>query len=282
MVLLETIQAFFQQSFVLLMVWIGGLFSITFRMFKLAKHKDEIMCKKDKKKLTDFLCRMANTTPGINPIWLSVFNTGLSDFFGPYHFSWSCLWRSVVISLSCFLVLWYSFVNNFSQLLLKELRDVFLVGVFVNLIGDYLSLAQTRYILNCQWSLWIRLIIDTLLTISLWILAANIGIVIIVAYSEGFDLEKIINFQCKFIGKIINTLFVNFNDFMTPLFWASFLTTFTTSIWLWLHALSAFTLRELSRFNELDLNQPNLAIAHVASRYLWGLGLVTFIFLELK
>lgn len=274
--------AVLENTYVLFIAWCGGLWSFTQLLRSQADHLDKITKLEEREQLISFLRRTGNTAAvGTMPPWLTVFNHGLDDFFGEKHFSWRCLWRSAVISVFFFVLLLLVFDPDFIKeddgISFEAIGILFIVGLVFNAIGDYFSLAQTRTILRWGGAIWLKVIVDSILTLGVWVagLLAPFAMFFILISDFSGLLEV-----PEFVWLAVKEVFVGTGESdpygFRPIFLASLFTAFTTSIWLWIHALGVATVRSLGRLNVLNLNNPYLAIVEVATWYVWGFGLLGF------
>ena len=84
--------------------------------------------------------------------WSRTFCALFDAVFGEDHFSWRCLWRSAVASLVAVLLIWT--LMGEAGLIGARLRAEVSLGwllaaaLFVNVVADYLSLLETRWLLG--------------------------------------------------------------------------------------------------------------------------------------
>lgn len=212
-----------------------------------------------RKDIANWIERPFEPGNGIIETFLSL----LDDVFGENHLTWKCFRRSALISIlpvSVFSFSWlFSYGVNFPQ------RDPFHFhhdsskflafflatgGIFFNTIPDYLSLLQTR--------IFLRFLLDK----------SHIPSVVIAALMWDIIFTAIVFAICTFTVLEITVFFLTIGE--TPLnttpFHAAiqtltlseingvtpfYITTFSTSIWLWLYGLSLLFLRMTTPFNAI-------------------------------
>jgi hypothetical protein len=178
--------------------------------------------------------------------WLETFASVFDRVFGRNHLSWKCFWRSAVISyLSIFVVgsyldgLRYSFTSY-------QIYAKFRYGFVGNVLPDYVSLLETRYVMSlirkAETSLLraVLVLVDFILTSSIALLTAH---TILSTWWVNDDPRK---WDWSLSGIVVN----HFLDFHQSHSWITFvIPAFLTSIWLWLYTGSGFLIRASRRFN---------------------------------
>ena len=185
--------------------------------------------------------------------WPNHFIDLFDEFFGEKHLSGLCFKRSSIvsfISVGLIFLLWAAIKPNEYYTYLKScpnfyiaLSGPFSLAVLYNLIPDYISLIETRYLLNYLQNtnsilkICCVLIIDLLVTGLIFILfmISSVTLYGLIAYKVIYmpDLDYILK---KYI------LMHPWEVYPFPLGFY-FYTTFFTSIWLWLYGISAFLIK---------------------------------------
>lgn len=192
--------------------------------------------------------------------------------FGHKHFSIQCFIRSCEASLAGTLLI-YSLALGASALdvvdgtfpltsvfLFPDLQSSFLanfeiskqlvwfaliplLGLFFNFIPDYLSLLETRWLIErCRnWNLALVLLLDCLLTASIflfWFFGWVFGMLVLLE----LPLDQMPNF-------LISMLTFSERGIDASLMGVFFYSTFFTSIWLWTYIVAVFLSRFLVKLN---------------------------------
>lgn len=207
--------------------------------------------------------------------------TALFDLiFGGNHFSFFCFRRSVVVSI---IASWFvtTVVYSIDPMLINTmfgqesisspfdtlavLGSLGVVALVTNLIPDYLSLLQTRFMLDLAEGgkklAWV-LVFDTLATAAIFLIymSALFGILAFVGAQAlvGDELEITsaafwIYYSATYIELLSELMsafvFGSSSPVLNVIVVISFITTFFTSIWLWLYMLTALASQLLLQLN---------------------------------
>jgi hypothetical protein len=171
--------------------------------------------------------------------------------FGERHVSWHCFWRSAVASVVAVwmvTLLWAvphppsSFTTG-----LGLLFGITVIGVVFNLIPDYLSLLETRFVLaRLQLSrrvaglLLLDLVATTVIGLSGYVLFFFLAL-------SGTD-NTILGYVWNIVTLENNVVLGRSDPYDMPMS-VFFYSTFLTSVWLWLYAASVFVSRVLVRMS---------------------------------
>jgi hypothetical protein len=192
--------------------------------------------------------------------WPDTFAKVFDRVFGTKHLSWKCFWRSCVISyvLLVLAAVIYTQVRFPSVHFMRGLRFpgwphmamFFGITLFTNVLPDYLSLLESRFVLRLMTrtrsgGVWTGgLVVDVWLTL----LIAFLPIVILSGVLSGrFDSLAVLRVAWQ---SILHPL-----DFTRGVFGYAaqspvvIFPAFFTSIWLWLYAGSGFLLKAARRFD---------------------------------
>ena len=186
--------------------------------------------------------------------WSQTFCRLFDAIFGENHFHRTCIARSVLASLIAVIGLWV--LMGSSGALDERINsskgfwDIIVIGLFVNVLADYVSLLETRYILgqmhrvNSIFGQFLVLLIDAVIS----------GLIIV-----GFlRLYGFINGEAFSFAELLGAF---------SIFAVFFYSTFVTSVWTWLYILSTWVMR---LFTRLKLNK----LLAVTERPYFVLGLV--------
>ncbi len=217
--------------------WFGALWVILAFVRKVTRDADNDLNPESRKDLSDKLLRIKDRDASS---WVPDFTLVFDRFFGEKHLSGRCFYRSALISVVVFTVLMYLYESHHTDLLMETYGNpvnviIFLlfVGILSNVCIDYLSLLETRIILCIRIPILAKIVLDAMLTtlfVILWISIIN--------YIERRDIFESIIY-------VSETMFYESTNF-TVYYQIILATSFTTSIWLWLHGLSRVLIRSLS------------------------------------
>jgi hypothetical protein len=176
--------------------------------------------------------------------WPDTFAKVFDRVFGESHLSWKCFWRSVTASVGITLIVFIiAKVNPVYPFYLGDAPFIFTAILAINVLPDYVSLLETRWLLSYMQRsrdgfVWLGLVLlDFVLTTIIGLLAVNyFGDI---AFNQG--VPKIHSWVSKpfFMVKM----------FFSLRMWYYFYPAFFTSIWLWLYAGSGFLLKAARRFD---------------------------------
>jgi len=258
---------FTKSQFVSYILAYGGVIGIIWFLFSNA---EDTLKPKVKKDISKWLKNIDPIEPVKN--WPDQFAAVFDRIFGEKHLSWRCFLRSSIASFSAIAIMIFiwlvlypaSFLATFEGMTSVEGAFVVLVfGSIVNLIPDYLSLLETRCLLlwmsRKSGKLWIflLLVLDLIVTSliisiiglivytaiigwSVWKLATSLGLTV------EYPLKLVIERWIELLGRIWNLTTTGGFPVNPAIF---FYTTFFTSIWLWIYALSGFSVKLAQKLN---------------------------------
>lgn len=258
-------------------------------------------------KRTDFARALRGFGPSNAAQWMPNFVAVFDKVFSEKHFSLRCFFMCSLVSIASFTIVIFLFAANegdFSKLITPEnLSGIAVWAIVINLIPDYFSTYQTRLILNTEWAIWKKLVSDTLLTfllITLWLLPwcfSQYSSIYSIFASENdfrdFGLLDAYMHIAQAMPDVFQRMFSSINMFdfsvgamiMQVQFMVAVvtITSFSTSIWLWLHAISFYTIKCLIPFpiiiNSLNVDKtPVRAIGVVINFYLVALAAICILF----
>lgn len=192
--------------------------------------------------------------------WPAQFAAVFDRVFGERHLSWRCFGRSCVASfvfVAIVTFLWVALRPTLFTAFIQSARfdkDMFSVlsfVVIVNLIPDYLSLLETRYVIR-----WMRFSHSTVRVFFLLVfdLAATAVIFLgslavfltffLILGDTGLSIGEIAGALTEFLSTFVGLalpLSVAEPGFASP--GIPFYSTFFTSVWVWLYALSGLAVK---------------------------------------
>lgn len=271
---MEMIDQLFSSTWGFAIIWFGAMWALIGFVRKVSKDADDDLDPEKRKSFGEDLVRM--TARDLDS-WIPEFTEVFDRFFGKKHLRWRCFYRSSLISMFTFVVLTtmlllieYDPEETLAEFLLFVLSAVVFAALF-NVFVDYLSLLETRILLNTRMPLSLKILVDVILTFLLTL--AWISFPIWVLEELGGYLQSVIYVWDAFTG--------TGNENVTEIVRVMIGTAFSTSIWLWLHGLAQFTIRILSTMafiiNWLNVKEkPLRAIGTTINIYVLLLGVVLF------
>ena len=199
---------------------------------------------------------------GTPTTWPSTFADVFDSIFGKKHFSWRCFWRSCVASLIAVIVvasIWAVLRPDDVAGFFDELRSgsfghflLWFYGaffVFLNLFPDYVSLLESRYIIRrmstAQHStgrILSLLALDFVLTVSIFF-ATPFLFFFVNSYASGDTAADALEVYTGFIAEILEYGVFLKSPYDSLSFGIFFYTTFFTSVWVWLYAISGLVVK---------------------------------------
>ena len=234
--------------------------------------------------------------------WPRQFCQVFDTVFGEKHISWRCFLRSAIASLISVILIFILFsifkeniltgaiVDNSeptsSERMFRVISFVFVGGALYNILPDYISLLETRFILHklrnqqSVFQIIFFLSIDIAASIAIFLVPLIITVMTMNIAIEGLEsFEETFTFQ-SILELSSGTIFVKGEIGLLSIF---FYSTFFTSIWIYLYVLASSTITFLSKLqkpwlwlrdNFLDIDsKPILAMGWIASM------IVTVVFL---
>lgn len=169
--------------------------------------------------------------------WVDGFTKLFDAVFGRNHLSLNCFVRSAIASLTSVALIWVLMgeMGAIGLRLEKEisLGAVLVLALSVNIVADYISLLETRWLLShldrisAWWAQALILVIDLALSAAIiW--------VVILAYAQSPFHEGEIDGFAEILG-------------VFSVFSVLFYSTFMTSVWTWAYIVSTWVLRLVKR-----------------------------------
>lgn len=246
------------------LLYIGSWLSLTGGIYGLFDKAGKVVHPDTKKASAQWLKNL--DLPEELPNWPAIFAETFDSVFTRKHLSWGCFWRSCVASVVAVAIVTLTVAavggrSFFREEILESFGGAgrttfFLFALFTltyNLLPDYLSLFETRLVIG-----WIGKSNAGLRTLALLLfdVAATALIFFVVGLVVMTNLVAII--MSIFISTDVGTL-----TKMTEAFWNGLrfsgstpkaaglgifiYSTFFTSVWVWLYALSGFLIKLITR-----------------------------------
>jgi hypothetical protein len=226
---------------------------------------------------------IARWLQGLDPVgrirnWPTSFAAFFDSVFGSKHLSIQCLLRSTAASFvatAVLLLLWTALRPGessefWTQRGLEGLSVFITITILLNLAADYVSLLETRFILGRMASMdsangySMHLSVDAILTLLVWLLfftglPLTAGALLIPAFADALTYLRVEIWGVSSVGGGVGSG-VTVRDILTLRAGPSampvgvwFYSTFLTSLWIWLYALSGTLTRMSPRLaNRLD------------------------------
>jgi hypothetical protein len=183
--------------------------------------------------------------------WPATFGVVFDRVFTEKHLSWGCFWRSCVASLlAVVLMTAILFVVNSSVRNLpwgdpKAILGIGVIAGMLNLLPDYLSLLETRFVLRRMakggagaFKLLGWLIFDAVVTLGIFTTA----LLLLLGLTVSEDPVEVV------VYTIVPSLLSIFGVQNVFALWGIFLySTFFISVWVWLYAFSGIAVRLVYR-----------------------------------
>ena len=243
--------------------------------------------------------------------WPAAFVEIFDHIFGKHHFSCRCFYRSCIASTFSVLIMtlvWgylrpYQFQQFFnSGSLVEAFLSVYLVGIIVNLIPDYLSLLETRWLINKMdksgriISILLYLCLDLVITSAIFLIFIAFCMFMVFLLRVAFpNTTEFVNFLPKAIQNLVirvtklKMTFSGYKEWLlhftgnciplttdkkyepSPGIWMY--STFFTSIWAWLHATTGIIAKCSQKLfgsydwfiRNFDINEKPLSVMGIIS-----------------
>lgn len=215
--------------------------------------------------------------------WPETFRALFESVFTPSHWGWTCFLRSAIasvgmITLSLLIMIAFGWTTAY-QIAILDTTDSVALGVVlailligaINALVDYLSLYQTRRVIEWMtqtdqpWRHGLLLALDAGLTfvLPLIIMSGTQAVSVIISGSvDTISLSSVIEIP-EFILSRLHA---------APLLQAMYVSTFVTSIWLWLFVLGGWLIRAFN--SALSQIQWLSALMDIESQPVKALGVI--------
>jgi len=184
---------------------------------------------------------------GLLSNWPAQFAALFDSIFGKRHLSWRCFVRSCIASLVSVVLAVFLFVLFLRIKIDKELLGltpfVLFLAVIFNFIPDYLSLLESRYVIqwmskhNSTIRILILIVFDLIATAIIWFVSAIIVLNVInyaINLYAGKDVERVLYSFMFFVSTAI---------VIFPLLCSAFF----TSIWVWLYGTAGLVVKSVNK-----------------------------------
>jgi|SRR5476649_212889 hypothetical protein len=178
--------------------------------------------------------------------WPDTFAKVFDRVFGEKHLSWKCLWRSTLFAYAGLIMVgvFVDWSYRWQLVTLDYWWDTLQFGFIGNVLPDFVSLLETRYVLGIMQRTtsavlhfgWV--VVDLALTSAISLLTAHLILSV-------WWPDSPLSWRWSF-----SAILGHPKDFHQNHSWLSFvIPPFLTSIWLWLYAGSGFILKAARRFD---------------------------------
>ena len=215
--------------------------------------------------------------------WTETFRSLFESVFTASHWDWTCFLRSALasvgmIAMSLLIMIAFGWTTAY-QVAILDTTDSVALGVFltilfvgvINILVDYLSLYQTRRVIGWMtqtdqpWRHGLLLALDAGLTFVLPLVVMSGIQAIFVIVSGGLDavnLSSVIEIPEFILSQL----------YTAPVLQAMYVSTFFTSIWLWLFVLGGWLIRAFN--SALAQIQWLSALMDIESQPMKALGVI--------
>ncbi|MGB2728400.1 MAG: hypothetical protein WBD09_07970 [Halobacteriota archaeon] len=204
--------------------------------------------------IKSFAAKSISQTVVESPRW---FIEAFDRIFGDRHLTRRCFLRSCgasILAVFVMTVVWAVLDPTSCQRFTAEVEHpilfillILLIALFLNLVPDYISLLETRWILRKVAQAGIKklivlLVLDVIITGGIFVCGLVIT-GILIGCSEGDPIEVVVEFVDEF-SEILNALIL-FTTVDEPPFGIFFYSTYFTSVWFYLFVASSIATKLL-------------------------------------
>jgi len=231
--------------------------TLTWGIYRLFNAAGDTVEDKSKLIVSKWLLNLPNENNQIkDDNWISVFIKLFDSIFGQKHFSWRCFVVSSIassISYGLILLLFYPLYKEFGI----HVLPYFILPVTINIIIDYISLLETRYLLNRFKKTYSIFVLISY--IALDIILTMVIFIIIWIFAYHFIIMPILKPYVPYVNYGIEGWTENTSDGRLRII--CLLTTFFTSAWLWIYILGSIIVKVInSIFGTIGFFQDHLKI----------------------
>ena len=232
-------------------------------------------------------------------LWPDTFISVFDSIFGKQHFSWFCFKRSVIasfISITIVTLFWIAFADQQFLEFLERIGtsprrnwySVIVISVIIlNTVPDYLSLLESRYVIKIMsnkksnTTILILLFVDLIITgiIFLFFMVSGGTFALILAVdgyynyieTRGF-LDYLISDASSAFKSVIRFDIVNVGTIPDSIW---FVSTYFTSVWVWLYIFAGFMMRAGRAFDiGMNVVKEYLNLEHAPLRTIGFLSVI--------
>lgn len=225
--------------------------------------------------------------------WIPDFNRVFDRLFGARHLSWRCFFVSAAISVAMFCLVFF-LISGAGELLDEITHEEDLsvkigmylglgfVAALMNVLMDYLSLLETRWMLGLRINMVLKLVLDLVLTALIAYLWTHVAMYLLYLMSDVSKQDEMsfIAFCVSMMDRY--SLILSQGGKVMEVLKPAIITTFFTSIWLWLYGLAQLTIRILAYTTQfvqiLNIEKaPVRAIGVVINGYVFLFGCLGYL-----
>ncbi|MEM6359407.1 MAG: hypothetical protein AAF731_04910, partial [Bacteroidota bacterium] len=283
----------------LLVTFITVWLAITGGIYGLFNKAGEALKNKTKREVANWLKNVK--IPDENFLWPNGFSELFDEVFTKKHFSFQCFLRScaasivsVIITVLFFIILGVELIPNADMPFMvdKETQSFFLIIVAfiiviicistLNIFPDYLSLLESRYVIKIMTryssvAVWIVLLLVDFVLTNLIFFTSGYLLLKLIFTSAGVNVDNVatqMEYEFSFWSFVnqfipINSFFgIGEKSTIVSFLTVFLISTYFTSIWVWLFFFSGILIKVLSRFEPLlnfmrvkmDINKKPLEV----------------------
>lgn len=229
---------------------IGSWFFLTGGIWKLFDRVEKATSKDAKLAASEWLNSI--NLSGLSK-WPDSFSRAFDSIFGSNHLTFRCFLKSSIASLLAVIIctaIWAAIRPlEFQKFIVHSDRNMSVFMLFgfsllVNVLPDYISLFETRYVLRF-------LSVSPSLGRQLLLLIIDALITAVIALGVWFLFDLMMDYSLKgtieYIPLYILPLKADYSGYFSPGIW--FYSTFLTSIWIWLYLLSGISVIVAKKLN---------------------------------
>jgi hypothetical protein len=239
-----------------LLLYAGSWAAMTAAIWALFQRAETVLKPEVKTAISQWLRNLNPATAFEN--WPATFAAVFDRIFGERHLSWRCFLRSCVASFVAVVIvtlIWAAihpdqfnaFVQQGKYKYYAPFLSVFFVAGILNLIPDYLSLLETRYIIRwvSQTHSVVRILaflaFDLVVTAAIFLGTYFAAGAFIITIKFGEPLGSFVLAFIQMVPRYMLPLTTWSPGSATPAIW--FYSTFFTSVWVWLYASSGLVVK---------------------------------------
>ncbi len=266
------------------MVYLGAWFSTCGFFWVLFSRGETILSHDVKVRMSNSLKGESNMVGQVDT-WPQQFRELFDLIFGPDHLTWNCFWRSSIASIISILIIFLIWmVSGIDSSVIESIDMYFFLimllgaAVLLNFLQDYLSLLESRWIIDIMSETKSRLswfgyiLADGFLTGLIFIAFAGFLTGGIPSYDPSTKTVTSTN--------LLNSLYLEWSfPYIYEVYLILFSSTYFTSLWVWLYALSCFFVR-LASLTDRSWNALTYCL-NIEDKPILSLGTITIVLITL-